>query len=1035
MVILPIIVLVFFTSVSAQPLSQEDNGRQAFAGIDEVSAGFRQVPDSIRAAVYWYWLNNNISKEGVVKDLQAMKRVGITRAFIGNQQTDGLPYGQVRLFSDEWWDITRTAMKTASELDIELGMFNCPGWSQSGGPWIKPEQSMKYAELHEQHVSGNGKLQTLRLPAINSNRIISVLAYPTPMGTSQTWTVTPQPHITLQPDKSFTARTLSITSDRPYSGGVTLSHNGRTLASFHFDRHNTALNVGFKPLAPWTVTLPETQGQTYDLQFDNTSDAQLTVTLSEVPTVEQYADKSLAKVFQDPLPAWDYYMWKTPAEASDKRLYINPTTIVDLTDKIIDGTILWTVPAGQWTVLTAYMETTGVTNSPAVEEGTGLEVDKMNRGYIRHHFDAFIGDLIRRIPAEERKTWRIVVEDSYETGSQNWTDDMAATFRDTYGYDPIPFLPTLKGTVVGSTDMSDRFLWDLRRLVADRVAYDYVGGLRDECHRHGMTSWLENYGHWGFPGEFLMYGGQSDEVSGEFWSEGSLGDIENRAASSCAHIYGKQKVWAESCTAGGPQFSRYPYLMKQRVDRFFCEGINASLLHLYIQQPDDRQPGLDAWFGNEFNRNNCWFDGFGTFVDYLRRCNFILQQGRYVADIAYFIGEDTPKMTGICDPAPPQGYSFDYINAEVLLKHSRVSNHRLVLDSGMEYAVLVLPRQDTMRPEVLRRISELVGQGLTIVGPAPQRSPSLQDYPKADTIVRQLAQQLWTANGQYGAGHVYPDGTSLKDILTAMGIVPDFHTPEGKPLAFIHRALPDGDIYFVANQSEEPVTDTVTFRIPDSMQAELWNPVTGERRGIVSTATGGRQKVAIALDRLESTFIVFKAHALPARTVRGTKTVTTDHPWDITFAASAGKPAFVRTGVAELTDWSSSDDPDIRSFSGSATYVNTFRIDSKKDLKNARIELNLGKVMVLGSVKINGQAAGGVWTYPYRLDITDYVRKGQNRIEVTVYNNWRNRLIADEHLPADERKTWTNIQPWQKDAELQSSGLLGPVSIQISYLQ
>ena len=134
--------------------------------------------------------------------------------------------------------------------------------------------------------------------------------------------------------------------------------------------------------------------------------------------------------------------------------------------------------------------------------------------------------------------------------------------------------------MVGSRDQSDRFLWDLRRLIADRVAYDYVAGLRDICHKHGLQTWLENYGHWGFPGEFLMYGGQSDQISGEFWSEGNLGDIENRAASSCGHIYGKRQIWAESCTSGGPVFYRYPRMMKQRVDRFFTEGINSTLLHL-----------------------------------------------------------------------------------------------------------------------------------------------------------------------------------------------------------------------------------------------------------------------------------------------------------------------------------------------------------------------------------------------------------------------------------------------------------------------
>ncbi len=212
---------------------------------------------------------------------------------------------------------------------------------------------------------------------------------------------------------------------------------------------------------------------------------------------------------------------------------------------------------------------------------------------------------------------------------------------------------------------SDRFLWDLRRLIADKVAYDYVGGLRSVSHKYGLTTWLENYGHWGFPGEFLMYGGQSDEIGGEFWSEGDLGDIENRAASSCGHIYGKNRISAESNTSSGNSFARYPAVIKQRADRFFAEGINNTLLHVYISQPyEDKNPGVNAWFGTEFNRKNTWFSQIDIYITYLKRVNFMLQQGLNVADVAYFIGEDAPVMTGITDPPLPIGYQFDYINAE-----------------------------------------------------------------------------------------------------------------------------------------------------------------------------------------------------------------------------------------------------------------------------------------------------------------------------------------------------------------------------------
>jgi hypothetical protein len=314
---------------------------------------------------------------------------------------------------------------------------------------------------------------------------------------------------------------------------------------------------------------------------------------------------------------WDWYMWPTQPEPLQTGLIAQPDKVIDLTEKMQEnGKLEWEVPAGEWIIYRTAMLTTGVTNGPASPEATGLEVDKMSQKHVADHFDAFMGEILRRIPAKDRKSLVATVEDSYEMGGQNWTDDMITVFRKRYGYDPVPWLPVMYGQVIGSQDQSERFLWDLRRLVADRVAYDYVAGLRKVSNKNGLTTWHECYGHWGCPGEFLMYGGQSDEVAGEFWSEGSLGDIENRATSSCAHIYGKQKVWAESCTAGGPPFNRYPYVMKQRTDRFFCEGINATLLHLYIQQPDNTTfPGISADFGNEFNRKNIWFQQMHIFSD------------------------------------------------------------------------------------------------------------------------------------------------------------------------------------------------------------------------------------------------------------------------------------------------------------------------------------------------------------------------------------------------------------------------------------
>jgi hypothetical protein len=1015
-----------------------------------IENGFRSLPDSIRIGVYWYWISDNISKEAVVRDLEAMKAAGITRAFIGNIGLNDVPFGDIKILTPEWWEVLHTALKKATESGIEIGIFNSPGWSQSGGPWVKPQESMRYLALADITVKG-GQRVTVKLPDMGKDaQDIRVIAYPVPGGdqspVQQSRHIRKKKGQALEAEITFaqpaTIRSFVYTAQTPIKTEAELfvkkGATYRLLKKIHIDRSNASLNVGFEPYAPIVISLPETSASEFRLILAEAGEGEADVTLSSLPKVERYAEKSLAKMFQTPLPMWDDYLWEVQPEVP-AAWCVSPDNVIDLTANVSDGGVLeWDAPEGDWTVSRAAMRSTGVTNSPASPEGTGLEIDKMSKTHIASHFDAFIGEILRRIPEADRKCFKVVVADSYETGGQNWTDDLAEVFEKTYGYSPVPYLPVLKGTVVGSADLSDRFLWDLRRLVADRVSYDYVGGLRELSNRHGLTTWLENYGHWGFPGEFLQYGGQSDEVAGEFWSEGSLGDIENRAASSCAHIYGKRKVWAESCTSGGPVFSRYPAVMKQRVDRFFTEGINSTLLHVYIQQPfEDREPGLDTWFGNEFNRKNTWFGQMDLFTGYLRRCNFMLQQGLYAADVAYFIGEDTPKMTGVQTPDLPAGYSFDYMNAEVLLTRASVKDGKLTLPDGMQYRLLVLPPLETMRPEVLRKIRELVHEGLVVLGPAPRRSPSLTGYPQADREIETLAATLWGEGNEKvrtaGKGKVFADGQSIGEVLAAIGVAPDFNLTNdpGSPVLFIHRTLPDegGDIYFISNQSDQTVTFRPEFRIAGKAP-EWWNPLTEEIRPLPEfSCTGKTTTVPMKLHAHESAFIVFRKAGKPVSAQINFPAEETllalASPWEVVF--EAGKRGPDETVVFPvLQNWTVSADERIRYFSGTARYRTSFTLGK---LPEKQFYLDLGKVMVMAKVVLNGRPAGGVWTEPYRINVTGLLKEGENTLEVEVVNNWRNRMTGDRRLPESERKTWANVNPWKADSPLQSSGLLGPVKI------
>ena len=1013
----------------------------AQASINEIERSFKNIPSSQPLAVYWYWLDGNMSKEGVVKDLQAMKKAGINRVqigFIGAGQ--GAPHGPVDMFTDEWWDILDTMFKTATDLNIEVGMFNCPGWSQSGGPWVKPEQSMRYLAYSKDTLDGPAKFSG-KLPSVGENaQEVKVLAYPLqePSYAISAETSAAGKSIIFRSNGKVTVRSLNIDPVHKSNAGsatfyVKKGSEWQKVCDFGIDRSNPADNVGYWSFAPVVISLPETEGEEFRLDLSKADMVRCAV-LSDVPSVERFPEKSLAKMWQTPHPMWDAYMWRSQPCYEG----ISQKDVLDITSMMTpDGTLTWNVPEGKWVVMRTAMRPTGVKNSPSPAIGTGLETDKMSKKHIRAHFDNYLGKILERIPAEHRKTFKIVVEDSYETGGQNWTDDLIPDFVKAYGYDPVPFIPVLSGVVIGNEDMSDRFLWDLRRLIADEVSYNYVGGLREVSHEHGLTTWLENYGHWGFPGEFLQYGSQSDEIAGEFWSFGDLGDIENRVASSCGHIYGKKKVWAESFTSGGPDFTQYPGQMKQRGDRFFTEGINATLMHLYVQQPDDRVPGVNAWFGNEFNRNNTWFSQMDVFAGYLKRCNYMLQQGRYIADVAYFIGEDAPKMTGERNPEIPRGYAYDFVNGEVL-KNASVRDGKLVLESGMEYSVLVLPDCKTMRPELLEKLKSLVSDGLIMIGPAPEQSPSLKDYPEADKKVKALAEDLWqngsnpyAATVNFGKGRIYKRA-SIEQVMRDLGIDPDFASDDPDlPLQFIHLILPDSEFYFVSNQGDKAISFDGMFRVAGKAP-ELWNPLTCEVRDLAqySSLTKGT-KIPLKLEPFESSFIVFRKDA-PAERTTGTNfpskqiVETISSPWTVAFQEGRGGPQEPVT-FDELTDWTSSSDLGIKYFSGTATYSNPFKV---KKIPSTPVYIDLGKVMVMAKVWINGSYAGGVWTAPYRLNISELIKKGENTVKIEVVNNWRNRIIGEKNLSEKDRFTFLTTTSLKKDSELQSSGLLGPVEIQ-----
>jgi hypothetical protein len=432
--------------------------------------------------------------------------------------------------------------------------------------------------------------------------------------------------------------------------------------------------------------------------------------------------------------------------------------IVDLTATMAgDGTLSWEVPAGKWTVLRLGHTPTGKDNHPSPPDGRGPECDKLSKEAAEAHFNALLGKLIADVGPLAGKTLVSTHIDSWEVGSQNWTPRMRQEFQRRRGYDLRPLLPVLTGRVVHSVEVSERFLWDLRQTISELLLENYAGHFRDLAHRHGLRLSIEAYHT--CPCDEMAYAGRADEPMGEFWSWNKFSAAYScTEMASAAHVYGKRIVGAEAFTAtNAEKWLGHPGGIKDLGDWAFCEGINRFVFHRYALQPwVDRRPGMSMGpWGLHYERTQTWWEQSKAWHEYLARCQFLLRQGLFVADICLLGPEGSPQslsgQRAFLSKTPGQagqpldrpGYNFDTCPPEVVLTRMSVQDGRLLLPDGMSYRVLVLPRSQTMTPRLLRKIQDLVEAGATVMGLRPAKSPSLSDYPDCDAEVNRLAAALW----------------------------------------------------------------------------------------------------------------------------------------------------------------------------------------------------------------------------------------------------------------------------------------------------
>ena len=830
------------------------------APADPLETGFLNPPASAKPQTWWHWMNGNITKTGITADLEAMKGIGLGGATIVNVDC-GIPPGPVKFMSPEWREDFKFAVAEADRLGLELCVENCAGWSSSGGPWNTVTNAMQRLTSSETHAEGPAIFDAV-LPqppvTLGFYRDIAVLAFQAPASEVDTASDAAQ---------SVAKLKISRAVYEAEDGGGSADVKAKLVALIGSGQYSVvAGNDEFGDPA---------YGHLKQLRVEYTLDGipgTMTVTEDETLTLPTNARQMAAAQLFVKTSADHTFVRPPAATVSTDSGAIPHDGVVDLTAMLTtDGRLRWEVPPGDWVILRLGYTPTGVNNHPAPKEGEGLECDKFSQTALDAHWAGFMQKILDDLGPLAGKTLDSSLIDSYEVGGQDWTENFRNEFQKRRGYDPLKYLPTFTGRVVDNPAATERFLWDMRRTIADLFAENYFGHFAELCHRHGLKNAVEPYTG---PFESLQSGAPADVVMGEFWS-GSQGHPSVKLAASIAHIYGKSIVGAESFTAT-PEAGRWqndPYSLKTLGDLMYCQGLNRYVFHRYAMQPwTNRWPGMTmGQWGFHFERTETWWNQGKPWIDYITHCQFLLQQGRAVADAAYFTGESAPVEMRNGNPPLPAGYDYDAVNADVLLHGATVENGRITLASGASYAVLILPPNDAdMTPRTLQRIGELVRAGATVVGPRPQHSPSLADFPECDAQINKIAGELWgkcdgtnILENSDGRGRIVW-GKSLADVFASQNLKPDFEfqgAGTGTRLAYVHRVAGAADIYFVSNQRRQFDSAECIFRVSGKIP-ELWHPDTGViETAPVWSAEAGQTKVQLDFEPAGSVFVIFR-HAI-----------------------------------------------------------------------------------------------------------------------------------------------------------------------------
>jgi hypothetical protein len=1113
----------FLVSASALVLL----GAAAVRAEPTLEEGFQNPPQSARPRVWWHWMNGNITEDGIAKDMAWMKRVGIggLQNFDANLITPQVVQKRLVYMTPEWKHAFKFAATEAERQGLELTIASSPGWSETGGPWVPPEDGLKKLVWSETVMTGGapftgklaappsttGPFQNLKMAAsideLMSGGIsgekkdrprhyadVAVLAVPVlpqsflsePRVSSSDGPVLNadllsdgdlNSAVDLKPGSKSAPATLSldygarqtIRSASLFLPGAAAMFFGATVnprleASDDGTAWRTVVEMPAAQV-PTTVSFAPVTARHFRLVFAPSSSNPLEMMGAGAPGVDlaslggglATAPKPVIHVGEFKLSgaaridryetkagfetALDYYAL---SKGVPNEVGADPSRVVNLTSKMrADGSLDWTPPKGMWRVLRLGYSLLGTENHPATKEATGLEVDKFDGSAVRRYIEHYIGMYKDAAGPENigKQGVRAILTDSIEVGAANWTPKMVEQFRTLRGYDPTPWLPALTGVIIKSRAASDNFLYDFRRTIADLMASEHYGTVAKVAHENGLRVYGEALeDHRPSLGDDMAMRSHTDIPMSALWTYNRKAGprfsylVDMRGAASVAHLYGQNLVAAESMTASMSPWAFAPADLRRVIDLEFASGVNRPVVHTSVHQPvDDKVPGLSLFiFGQYFNRHETWAEMARPWVDYMARNAYMLQQGRFNADVAYFYGEEAP-LTGLYGdkavPDAPKHYGYDFVNPDVVNNLLSVEGGDLVATSGARYKVLYLGgSSNKMSVPMLRRLVALTSAGATIVGNAPTASPSQADDPGE---FKALVARLW-GGGLVGKGKVIA-GTDVEAALASIGATPDFRTnaAAGSEILFVHRKLADGDAYFVDNRKDRVEKLEARFRITGKTP-ELWHADTGKSEAVSYKIERDETAVQLELGADESGFIVFRK-AATAASATVTKpdwadAGTIDGAWAVTFQPGRGAPASATlTKAQSLTE---NADAGIKYFSGTSAWTSSFSAPNGW-AKGAPLMLDLGKVGDVAEVRINGVMVGTVWHAPYAFDIGAAAKSGENMIEVRVANLWVNRIIGDSQKGASKVTYYTG-PGYVPNAPLRPAGLIGPVMLKLA---